>query len=92
MKITVERRQTLSDIAIQVYGDVRAVGILMVENGVSLTDDLEPGTVLECPTAEYDRYLQMYVVRRGIRPATALDPEGEIRAKVFTQEFTEEFK
>ncbi|MBQ7899368.1 MAG: LysM peptidoglycan-binding domain-containing protein [Bacteroidales bacterium] len=92
MKITVERRQTLSDIAIQVYGDVRAVGILMVENGVSLTDDLEPGTVLECPEAEYDRYLQMYVVRRGIRPATALDPDGEIRAKVFTQEFTEEFK
>ena len=92
MKITVQQRQTLSDIAIQVYGDVRAVGILMVENNISPTDDVEPGTVLECPEADYDNYLVLFVVKRGIHPATALDPNGDLRARVFTEEFTDEFK
>ena len=71
MKVTVQQRQTLSDIAIQVYGDIRGVADLMQANGLSATDDLEPGTVLECPEKVYDRYLQDYVRKRSIKPATA---------------------
>lgn len=92
MKVTVNPRQTLSDIAIQVYGDIRAIGILMAQNNVSATDDLAPGTELECPPAEYDKYLQIYVVKRNLRPATALDTNGTSKSRIFTEQFTEEFK
>lgn len=92
MKIRVQQRQSLSDLAIQVYGDVRAVGIIAVSNRLSVTDDLEPGTMLECPEAVFDRYLQMFVVKRDLQPATATDPDGEISKRVFTEQFTKEFK
>lgn len=92
MNVTVQHRQTLSDIAIQVYGDVRAVGILMMENNVSVTDDILPGTILKCPQVYYDRYLQTYVTARGITPATALEDEGVMPSvRIFTDEFTQEF-
>ena len=71
MKVIVQQRQTWSDIAIQVYGDIRGVADLMQANGLSATDDLEPGTVLECPEKVHDRYLQDYVRKRPIKPATA---------------------
>lgn len=92
MKVTVQQRQTLSDLAIQVYGDVRAAGIIAVTNQISVTDDLEPGMVLECPGAVFDKYLQMFVVKRGLQPATAADPGGKMAKSVFTEQFTEEFK
>ena len=71
MTVTVQNRQTLSDIAVQVYGDIRGIEALMEANGISATDSLTPGTVLECPEREYDRYMQSYVSKRGITPATA---------------------
>ena len=46
MTVTVKNRQTLSDIAIQVYGSVEAVVALAEANGVSITDDLPAGMVL----------------------------------------------
>ena len=72
MKVTVQHRQTLSDIAIQVYGDIRGLAALMQANKVSATEELQPGTVLECPETVYDRYLQNYVNATNIKPATAV--------------------
>lgn len=92
MEVIVQHRQTLSDIAIQVYGSVAGVAALAEANNVSITDDLQAGTVLECPERIYDRYLQVYVRMRQIQPATAEDPEGEIRLKIFTEEYTQEFE
>lgn len=92
MTVTVRHRQTLSDIAIQVYGDIRGVGALAEANGIGMTDDLEPGTVLKCPETVYDRYLQTYVRALGITPATAFDPDGEVEMRIFTEEYTEEYK
>ena len=72
MKVTVQHRQTLSDIAIQVYGDIRGLAVLMQANKVSATEELQPGTVLECPETVYDKYLQSYVRANNIKPATAV--------------------
>ena len=72
MKVTVQHRQTLSDIAIQVYGDIRGLAALMQANKVSATEELQPGTVLECPETVYDKYLQSYLRANNLKPATAV--------------------
>lgn len=90
MKVTIQQRQTLSDIAIQVYGDVRAVSALAEANSVGITDDLEAGTVLNCPDVIYDQYLQRYVRTLRLSPATSLEG-GELDLRIFTEQFTKEF-
>lgn len=86
------KRQTLSDIALQVYGDLSGLPGIARANGISITADLEVNTTLDCPDVVYDAYLQDYVRKYGIRPATAYDDsEGEIRQRIFTEEFTLEF-
>lgn len=72
MRVKVLPRQTLSDIAIQVYGDLRGLEALMDANGISATDDLQPGSELECPDRAYDSYMQRYVTVEKISPATAI--------------------
>lgn len=91
MKVIVQQRQSLSDIALQVYGDVSGVIAIARENGLSVTPDLVAGQVLQCPDVVYDNYLQNYVRRNGIKPATLYDGIGEISQRIFTEEFTLEF-
>lgn len=71
MKITVKPRQTLSDIAVQVYGDESAVVLLARTNGLSVTEDLAPGAELEAPEQVFDRQMQNFVRTNKISPATA---------------------
>ena len=93
MKVIVLKRQTLSDIALQVYGDLSGLPGIARKNGLSMTADLDAGQVLQCPDVVYDTYQQNYVRKNGIKPATAyLDGEGEIRQRIFTEEFTLEFE
>ena len=92
MKVIVRQRQTLSDIALQVYGVLSGIVGIARANDVALTDELPAGTVLECPDVSYDTYLQNYVRKNGIIPATAYDGRGEIPQRIFTEEFTEEFE
>lgn len=91
MTVTVRHRQTLTDIAIQVYGDVRGVIALSAANNISVTDPLTPGMTLLCPEEVYDRYMQDWVTKRKIIPATESEPDDEVRTNVFTKVFTEEF-
>lgn len=91
MKVIVQQRQSLSDIALQVYGDVSGVIAIARANGLSVTPDLVAGQVLQCPDVVYDYYLQNYVRRNGIKPATLYDGIGEISQRVFTEEYTLEF-
>ena len=91
MKVKVLQRQTLSDIALQVYGDISGIVGLAMSNGVGVADQLVPGTVLECPDVIYDNYLQNYVRVNHIVPATAYDGLGELTQRIFTDQFTEEF-
>lgn len=91
MKVIVQQRQSLSDIALQVYGDVSGVIAIARTNGLSVTPDLVAGQVLQCPDVVYDNYLQNYVRRNGIKPATLYDGIGEISQRIFTEEYTLEF-
>ena len=92
MNVIILKRQTLSDIALEVYGDISGLPGLARANGLSVTAELEVNQVLQCPDVVYDAYLQNYVRKYGIKPATAyLEQEGEIRQRIFTEEFTLEF-
>lgn len=91
MKVKVLQRQTLSDIALQIYGDISGIVELAMANSIGVADQLTPGTVLECPDVVFDNYLQNYARTNNIIPATAYDGLGEISERIFTDQFTEEF-
>ena len=92
MKVIVKPRQTLCDIAMQIYGDLRAVGDLAMANSIPMTADLTPGSYIECPEVSYDKYLQDYVSENKVSPATAYDGSSRLHVGIFTEEFTEEFE
>ena len=91
MKVIVLKRQTLSDITLEVYGDISGLPGIARANGLSMTAELEVNQVLQCPDVVFDAYLQNYVQKYGIKPATAYSEDGEIRQRIFTEEFTLEF-
>lgn len=91
MKVTVLMRQTLSDIALEIYGDISGLPGIARANNIAMTADLQVGQVLECPDVVYDAYLQNYVRKYGIKPATEYNGNGEIRQRIFTEQFTLEF-
>ena len=91
MRVTVLMRQTLSDIALEIYGDISGLPGIARANNIAMTADLQVGQVLECPDVVYDAYLQNYVRKYGIKPATEYDGNGEIRQRIFTEQFTLEF-
>lgn len=72
MKITVKERQTLLDIALMTAGTVAAAIEIAEANGLSLTDELSDGQVLEVPEPTSEREAQ--IVRRyraqGVEQAT----------------------
>ena len=70
MKVTVMNGQTLADIAVQVYGTIEAMPLIASANGISMSDDLSTGQVIECPDKVFDQYLQDYVRNNNIKPAT----------------------
>ena len=91
MKVIVLQRQTLADIALEIYGDISGLPGISRANNIAMTADLQVGQVLECPDVVYDAYLQNYVRKFGIKPATEYDGNGEIRQRIFTEQFTLEF-
>ena len=91
MKIKIEPRQSLADIAIQEYGDIRAIVDLALANKMSVTTDIEAGTELECPDVTYDSYFQAYVRNNRIKPATMLSEFDDLHPRIFTDQFTKEY-
>ena len=74
----VKDRQSLLDMAVQTAGSMEATFGLSADNGVSLTDTLADGQVLDTVAAENADTVRRYSVQ-GIRPATALS-EKEMAA------------
>ena len=71
--VTVIKYQSLFDLSIQVYGTQEGVLILAMANGLSVTDELEPGSVLKVPEfAEANTEIVSYYRANNIKPATAL--------------------
>lgn len=91
MQIIVRNRQTLADIAVQVYGNIMAVVPIAERNSISVTDDLYVGQIIQCPEVEYSVKRGRYLGMGKISPATAISAsEGYVRG-IFTNEFTKEF-
>lgn len=59
MIVITNHNQNLADIAVQHLGSVFAVFDLSVENGISVTDDLSPGTSLKVPLIVENRVDQV---------------------------------
>ena len=84
--ITAKDRQTLFDIALEVWGRAELAYDLAAENDLTLSDEVPAGLVLRIPTVEgkTDRGVVSAYELNGITPATAasaqeiedLNPEG----------------
>lgn len=71
MKVTVLSGQSLVDIAIQVYGSAEGVFLLALENGLSVTDELEPGQTLIYSSDNVIRAdVVQYLRAKRVTPAT----------------------
>lgn len=75
--ITVLHNQSLLDIAIQHTGDVTNAFALAVANGISVTDDLQPGADLVIPDdITTDADILNYYSAKGLQPATGITNNG----------------
>ena len=64
-------RQSVIDIALHQYGTAEACFDLALENGISITDELAPGTDLKISNIAYtDIAIVNYYKSNGIVPAT----------------------
>lgn len=70
----VKERQTLLDIALQTSGSVEAVVDLALANGLSITDELSDGQVLEVVEVKDVAVVSRYEIS-GIFPATEASDE-----------------
>jgi hypothetical protein len=71
MEVKVLNGQSLFDIAIQAAGSIEAVFDIALANGISITDELQPGTVLVIPAVLNRRIADYYRVN-DIHPATEI--------------------
>lgn len=71
--IRVKYKQSLLDIAIQHYGSIAEAFVLAVENNLSVTDIIVPGTIINIPVLEASTPdVQTYYIKKQIKPSTAL--------------------
>lgn len=85
MSVVVLNNQCVLDLAVQVYGTAAAALHFAIANGISVTDDLTPGTIYQTPEHENAvPEVVNYLASKDIKPATALteadlfnaNPEG----------------
>ena len=78
MQVTVNSRQTLFDIVIQVCGGLENVFSIALRNGLSITGDLYAGQQIEITPGDISqKRVASYLAARNIRPATALTSASE---------------
>ena len=70
--VTVLHNQSLFDISIRYTGTIENAFKIAVANGLSLTDELEPGAQLIIPEVEMNNDVVNYFAGKGIQPATGL--------------------
>ena len=89
MQIIVKDRQSLLDIAVQYLGSASAVFALAERNGISITDRLSDGQVLEWELSDTaDAKVQKLYNLRGICPATDVSlKETEMLLEVTDEHF-----
>ncbi len=70
--VTVLHNQSLFDISIRYTGTIENAFKIAVANGLSLTDELQPGAQLIIPEVEMNNDVVNYFAGKGIQPATGL--------------------
>ena len=79
MKVTVADRQSLFDISLQVCGSIEAVFELAEANGLSITDTLVPGQVIEYSADSIrDKLVVQHYANNHVVPSTAITEESKI--------------
>ena len=83
MEIKVKDRQSLFDIAIQYLGSIEGVWTLAERNNISITDELEDGTILKYDSADIiDTKVADHYERERLSPATDIS-EQEINTLLY---------
>lgn len=79
MKVTVKRGQSLTDIAMQVYGSPDGVADLAKDNGLSVTDKVPAGTQLDYSSDKViDSRVVTYYQTNDIVPVTGFAASVDI--------------
>lgn len=91
MNVKVKSGQTLFDVAIQEFGTWEAAVDIAHINDMSVTEVPNTGSVLLLPDKVYNRTMMQHCKNNEISPATADDNSG-INLRIFTEQFTTEFK
>lgn len=68
------RRQSLPDLTIQECGGLDAMMEVAADNGLSITDDITPGTTLKCNAVVNKKNVDIYNAN-DLRPATGITQE-----------------
>ena len=90
MEVVVRDGQTLADVSIQEYGALEAVVQLAFDNGMSVSDVPQTGTVLRLHEKTYSRVMRDYCRTRGVQPAT-LRGNNATRERIFNEVFNDTF-
>jgi hypothetical protein len=72
MQKTVLHNQSVFDVTLQHTGSFKGLFALALLNGLSITEDLDAGRVLEVPAVDNAELLNFYLIRNAI-PATAIN-------------------
>ena len=91
MEITVLSGQSLIDIALMVTGSAEGAFLLALENDLSVTDELVPGTKLNFTGEVINQRVVDYYRTNNIQPATAVIGWVEERTRIFSKEFAIQF-
>lgn len=71
MTVTVLNSQNLQDLCLQMYGDIKYVFVIALDNNISITETLEIGRQLNVPVVESPRTeIVDFYAQRGIKPAS----------------------
>lgn len=92
MKVSVRNNQTMADIAIQEYGTIEGMFLLAKENDISPTDLLTTGQNMKRPNVVLNKEMENYCKKNGVSPATAQTPDSPVKLRIFTEQFTEQFR
>jgi len=76
--ITIQQNQSILDILLQATGMLNGAIDLLRENGIDITNPCTPGTNINVPDGiEEDEAIVAYYERKGVKPATYVDLEGD---------------
>lgn len=89
--ITAGEGQSLFDIALITTGSCEAAWAIAVLNGISVTEELQAGQVVNTDIDIVNKGVHFYYINKGLQPATADNSIVENVSRVFFEELSSEF-